>query len=70
MTVLSHVSGTQRCFVGDMSSWVDRDEEWHGDEILASSHNGRVRLSYVDEVIAEKDSGKRRGLLHRVLGLF
>jgi hypothetical protein len=70
VTTLSDVSGTHRCFVGDLSNWVNRDEVWEGDELIASSHDGKVKLLYLDEVdaIAEKD--RKGGLLNRVFELF
>jgi hypothetical protein len=67
VTTFSDVSGTQRCFVGDLSTWVDRDEVWEGDELVASSHNGNVRLLFLDEAGEEKE--RKGGFWSRVFGL-
>jgi hypothetical protein len=66
VTRFSDVSHTERSFVGDLSSWVDRDEEWQGDEVIATSPNGRVKLLYIDEVKVEKDKKK---FFSRVFGI-
>jgi len=66
VTTFSHVSSTKRCFIGDLTSWLDRDQEWKGDEVTASSHNGKVKLQFVDEVKATKGKGN---FWSRALGL-
>jgi hypothetical protein len=58
VTTFSDISGTRRCFIGDLASWVARDDEWKGDEVVASSREGCVRLFYVDEAATETPKAK------------
>lgn len=64
-TIVTEVNTSKRCFIGDISRWTDGEEGWKGDEISASSHNGKVKVCYVDEVPVK---GKG-GVWNRVFGL-
>ena len=63
VTTFSDMSSTRRCFVGDLGSWVEQDSEWSGDEVVVCSHNGKVRVLYIDEVIEKKE---KKNFLSRV----
>jgi hypothetical protein len=57
---------TQRCFVGDISSFNDSDGDWPGDKLDVEAYNGRVKVFFVDE--AESEATKRGGLFSRIFG--
>jgi len=57
---------TQRCFVGDISSFNDSDGDWPGDKLDVDAYNGRVKVFFVDE--ADSEASKRGGLFSRIFG--
>jgi len=58
---------TQRCFVGDISSFNDGDGDWPGDKLDVDAHNGRVKVYFMDEV--ESETTKKSSLFSRILGM-
>jgi hypothetical protein len=48
LTTFDGVDSTRRSFVGDLSQWTDN---WQGDEVVAETRNGGVKVQYDDEVI-------------------
>jgi hypothetical protein len=65
VTTFSEVENTRRCFVGDLSG-LGENGEWMGDEVIAETTHGRVKVRFVDEVRLE--SARGRGFLGRVFG--
>jgi hypothetical protein len=57
VTTFSHVTTTKRCFMGDLTA-VPESGEWSGDELVANSHNGKVKVFYVDEIKSAKPRAK------------
>ena len=47
-TSFSDVRQEKKCFVGDLSTWKEKD--WQGDEIRLESRNGAIKVFYIDEV--------------------
>ena len=56
VATFSHVGLTKRCFMGVIADALQDVGEWSGDEVVASSHNGKIRVFYVDEAKASKTS--------------
>ena len=54
MITFSDVSSTLRCFVGEKGKWDTGGDEWNGDEVVASTCSGKVKVCYVDEVKTDK----------------
>lgn len=63
----NHGNGTRRCFVGDVSLYVD-GEEWAGDVLNAESHNGSVYVNFVDDSPVGAVEGKGKGIFSRMFG--
>ena len=63
-------NSTQRCFVGEISSYNEDNGDWAGDRLDVSSHNGSVKIYLVEETALEA-SAKKGGfaLLSRLLGI-
>jgi hypothetical protein len=55
MITFSDVSSTLRCFVGGKGKWDTGGDEWSGDEVVASTCSGKVKVCYVDEVKTDKN---------------
>jgi len=60
VTTFSDVRGTKKCFVGDFASSGYGRGPWAGSSLDINCTNGRIKLSYVDEV-KEKERPKPRG---------
>jgi len=57
LTTFSHVGATKRCFLGDfVGATLPEGGEWSGDELVASSTNGKIKLFYVDEAKPSSNS--------------
>jgi hypothetical protein len=52
--------------MGDLTA-VPETGEWSGDELVASSHNGKVKVFYVDEIKPAKPRAKS-SLFSRIFG--
>jgi len=50
LNIFSEVDRVQKSFLGDFKheEWTS-DAEWEGDELLAETRNGNVKLHYMDE---------------------
>ena len=50
LNIFSEVDRLQKSFLGDFKheEWTS-DEEWQGDELIAETRNGSVKLHYMDE---------------------
>jgi len=65
ITMQNEEKATRRCFVGDISSFNDSEGGWAGDKLDVNSHNGRVKVYFLEEV--ELEAPKKGGLFSRFL---
>jgi len=65
LTTFSEINSTRRCFVGDLSEWVEDEQGWKGDEVAIDTKNGKVNVLYTDEALTP--SGTAKGFFSRVM---
>jgi len=68
-TDFGEVAGALVCFVGDFTGFDGTDKsDWEGDDIIADTKNGEVRVSYSEESGASSSHSNNKSIFSRILG--